>query len=282
MADVGPSAAGVGPMSRPGRHISSGMVLALVCVGQYMVVLDLSIVNVALPSMQRDLGFTTSGLQWVVNAYALSFGGFLLLGGRAADLFGRRRVFMLGLLLFAGASLVCAVAQNQFMLVGARALQGVGAAVLSPATLTILTMTFREPAQRSRALGIWSAMAAVGGASGALFGGILTDLLSWRWIFYVNVPIAAATLVAARRRARRDPGRGRATLARRARCHRGDGWARGRGVRGGGDEHPRVVLGGDRCPAPAGRGVPGGFRRDRDPGGAAPRSCPSRSSDRAA
>ncbi len=174
------------------------MVLALVCVGQFMVVLDLSIVNVALPSMQRELGFTTSGLQWVVNAYALSFGGFLLLGGRAADLFGRRRVFMLGLFLFAGASLVCAVAQNQFMLVGARALQGLGAAVLSPATLTILTMTFRTPAERSRALGIWSSMAAVGGASGALLGGILTDLLSWRWIFYINVPIAAAAIVAAR------------------------------------------------------------------------------------
>jgi EmrB/QacA subfamily drug resistance transporter len=181
-----------------GRSVSSGMVLALVCVGQFMVVLDLSIVNVALPSMQRDLGFSTSGLQWVVNAYALSFGGFLLLGGRAADLFGRRRVFMLGLALFAGASLVCAIAQNQFMLVGARALQGLGAAVLSPATLTILTMTFRAPAERSRALGIWSAMAAVGGASGALLGGILTDLLSWRWIFYINVPIAAAALVAAR------------------------------------------------------------------------------------
>ncbi len=174
------------------------MVLALVCVGQFMVVLDLSIVNVALPSMQRDLGFTTSGLQWVVNAYALAFGGFLLLGGRAADVFGRRRVFMLGLMLFGGASVVCAVAQNQFMLVGARALQGLGAAVLSPATLTILTMTFRAPAERSRALGIWSAMAAVGGASGALLGGILTDLLSWRWIFYVNIPIAAATLIAAR------------------------------------------------------------------------------------
>jgi EmrB/QacA subfamily drug resistance transporter len=182
-------------LERQGRP---SLVLALVCVGQFMVVLDLSIVNVALPSMQRDLGFTTAGLQWVVNAYALAFGGFLLLGGRAADLFGRRRVFMLGLCLFGAASLVCAVAQSQAMLVGARALQGLGAAVLSPATLTILTMTFRAPAARARALGAWSAMAAIGGASGALLGGILTDFLSWRWVFYINIPIAVGALVAAR------------------------------------------------------------------------------------
>jgi len=184
--------------SPPTTRGPSWLLLAVVCVGQFMVVLDLSIVNVALPAMQRDFHFSTSQLQWVVNAYALTFGGFLLLGGRAADLFGRRKIFILGLAMFSGASLVCAVAPNEGLLIAARALQGLGAAVLSPATLTILTTTFREPAERARALGIWSAMAAVGGASGALFGGILTDLLSWRWIFYINVPIGLVTIVAAR------------------------------------------------------------------------------------
>src|SRR5580692_5982564 len=182
----------------PGRSVPSWLVLSLVLVGQFMVVLDASIVNVALPSIQRDLHFSTTQLQWVVNAYALTFGGFLLLGGRAADLFGRRKIFILGLAMFSAASLICALAPNQGLLIAARALQGLGAAVLAPSTLAILTTTFREPAERARALGIWSAMAAVGGASGALFGGILTDLLSWRWIFYINVPIGLLTIMAAR------------------------------------------------------------------------------------
>src|SRR5580704_2860076 len=201
VSSVGPPSTPVTPDPATPPRTTRGpswLLLAVVCVGQFMVVLDLSIVNVALPAMQRDLHFSASQLQWVVNAYALTFGGFLLLGGRAADLFGRRRIFILGLAMFCLASLICALAPNEGLLIAARALQGVGAAVLSPATLTILTTTFREPAERSRALGIWSAMAAVGGASGALFGGILTDLLSWRWIFYINVPIGLATIVAAR------------------------------------------------------------------------------------
>jgi len=178
--------------------VPAGLVLFLVCLGQFMVVLDLSIVNVALPSMQRDLHFSTSGLQWVVNAYTLAFAGFLLLGGRAADLYGRRRIFIFGLGLFTLASLAGGLAQNQVMLVTARALQGLGGAVLAPATLTILTTSFREPKARARALGVWSAVAAGGGAAGVLLGGILTDLISWRWILFVNVPIGVLVIVGAR------------------------------------------------------------------------------------
>jgi EmrB/QacA subfamily drug resistance transporter len=174
------------------------LLLLVVCIGQFMVVLDISIVNLALPSIQRDLHMSTSSLQWVVNAYALAFGGFLLLGGRAADFFGRRRVFVAGLAIFSGASLLCALAQSEVTLIAARAVQGLGAAVLAPATLTILTTEFTGARERARALGIWSAMAAIGGASGALLGGILVDTLSWRWIFYVNVPIGIATIIAAR------------------------------------------------------------------------------------
>jgi EmrB/QacA subfamily drug resistance transporter len=168
------------------------LVLTIVCLAQFMVVLDISIVNVALPSIQKDLGFSAANLQWVVTAYSLTFGGLLLLGGRLADLFGRRRIFLLGLILFTGASLLGGFAGNQATLIAARSLQGVGAAVLSPATLTILTVTFTEERARAKALGVWSAVAAGGGAAGALFGGFLTQYLSWRWILFVNVPIGAA------------------------------------------------------------------------------------------
>jgi EmrB/QacA subfamily drug resistance transporter len=180
------------------RPVPAWAVLAIASLGQYMVVLDVSIVNVALPSIRGDLGFSASGLQWVVNAYTIVFAGFLLLGGRAADLFGQRRLFLIGLGLFTCASLAGGFAQGETMLIAARVAQGLGGAVLSPATLTIITTTFREPARRARALGVWSAVAGAGGASGALLGGILTDYLSWRWILFVNVPVGLAGLVLAR------------------------------------------------------------------------------------
>ncbi|MCU1493359.1 MAG: drug resistance transporter, EmrB/QacA subfamily [Acidimicrobiaceae bacterium] len=185
----------VAPQGRAWPH---WIVLALACVGQFMVVLDVSVVNVALPSIHRDLGFSSDGLQWVVNAYTLTFAGFLLLGGRAADLFGRRKIFLLGLAVFSFASLLGGLAQDQAMLVAARALQGLGGAVLAPATLSIITTTFTEPRERARAMGMWSAVAGAGGAFGALFGGVLTDELSWRWILFINVPIGVAALVVGR------------------------------------------------------------------------------------
>lgn len=154
--------------------------------------------NVALPAIKHSLGFSQAELQWVLNAYTLTFAGFLLLGGRAADLFGRRRVFLLGLAVFTLSSLLGGFAQNQAMLIGARAAQGLGGAILSPATLTILTTTFREPGARARAMGIWSAVAGAGGAAGALLGGILTEELSWRWILFINIPIGIVAFIAAR------------------------------------------------------------------------------------
>ena len=178
------------------RHAPPGVVLALVCVAQFMVVLDVSVVNVALPSIGRDLHYSATGLQWVVNAYVLTFAGFLLLGGRAADLYGRRRVFIGGLALFSLASLGCGFAQTAAELTTARAVQGLGGAVLSPATLTIIMTTFTDGKSRHRAIGAWSAVAGAGGASGALLGGILTSGLSWRWVFFINVPIGAVAIAA--------------------------------------------------------------------------------------
>jgi EmrB/QacA subfamily drug resistance transporter len=182
----------------PLRRVPDWAILAVVCLGQFMVILDVSIVNVALPSIRNDLHFTSSGLQWIVNAYTIVFAGFLLLGGRAADLFGQRRLFLLGMFLFTAASLVGGFAQSRGMLIAARSAQGLGGAVLSPATLTILTTTFREGPARAKALGAWSAVAGAGGAAGALLGGILTEFLSWRWILFVNVPIGVIGMLAAR------------------------------------------------------------------------------------
>jgi EmrB/QacA subfamily drug resistance transporter len=164
-----------------------------------MVILDVSVVNVALPSIRHALGFSGAGLQWVVNAYTLAFAGFLLLGGRMADLLGRRRVFVGGLLLFSVASLVGGLASSQEMLVGARAAQGLGGAVISPASLAIITTTFTDGSDRNKALGAWGAMGGAGGAFGVLLGGVLTDALSWQWILFINVPIGlAAALLAPR------------------------------------------------------------------------------------
>src|SRR3954447_25448116 len=159
-----------------------------------MTVLDLSSVNVALPSIGKSLHFTEENLQWVVTAYAITFGGFLLLGGRAADLLGRKRIFMAGLALFSVASLVCGLATSPAMLVVARAVQGLGAALISPATLALITTTFEEGPERNKALGIWGAMGGGGAAAGVLFGGILTKYLGWEWIFFVNVPVGVAVL----------------------------------------------------------------------------------------
>src|SRR3954469_13637242 len=163
--------------------------LALLCTVQFMVVLDIAVVNVALPSIQTDLGFSQENLQWVISAYALLFGGFLLLGGRAADLLGRRHVFLVGLVVFTAASLFSGLAWSEGSLIVARGLQGFGAAIISPAALSILTTTFAEGPERNTALGAWGAVGAFGAVAGVLLGGVLTDLLDWRWIFYVNAPV---------------------------------------------------------------------------------------------
>jgi len=165
------------------------LALALLAMTQFVVVIDASIVNVALPSIGAHLHFSRDDLSWVVNAYTLTFGGFLLLGGRLADLLGRRRMFMVGLVLFSLASLAGGLAQSEAWLIIARAVQGLGAAIVSPAALSIITTTFAEGAERNRALGIWGAVAGAGGAAGVLLGGILTSGLSWRWVLFVNVPI---------------------------------------------------------------------------------------------
>jgi EmrB/QacA subfamily drug resistance transporter len=171
------------------------LALALLSVVQFMVVLDIAIVNVALPSIKVDLGFSEENLQWVISAYALVFGGFLLLGGRAADVLGRRRVFLVGLAVFTLASLLDGLAWSEASLIGARAIQGLGAAIISPAALSILSTTFAEGRDRNVALGVWGAVGGFGAAAGVLLGGILTDALSWEWIFFVNVPVGALAIV---------------------------------------------------------------------------------------
>jgi EmrB/QacA subfamily drug resistance transporter len=182
------------PASRPAARVNPNAVLALVAVAQFMVVLDATVVNVALPTIQGDLGFSEESLSWVLNAYTLTFGGFLLLGGRLADQLGRRRLFFAGIILFSGASLICGLSQSSGMLLVARGAQGLGGALVSPAALSIILTTFAEGTERNRALAVWGAIAGVGGAIGLLLGGVLVEVATWRWVFFINVPIGAAVL----------------------------------------------------------------------------------------
>src|SRR5512133_2670828 len=171
------------------------LALLILCLGDLMIVLDVTIVGVALPSIRADLGFSEESLAWVVNAYLISFGGFLLLGGRLGDLFGHRRLFLAGVALFTAASAVCGLANSQGMLVAARTVQGVGGAVVSAVALSLMMTLFTEPAERAKAMGIFGFVASGGGSLGVLLGGILTDALDWHWIFLVNVPVGVLVVV---------------------------------------------------------------------------------------
>ncbi|TDD85883.1 DHA2 family efflux MFS transporter permease subunit [Actinomadura darangshiensis] len=187
------------PLRPPARATPGWAALLAASIGQFLVVLDISVVNVALPHIREGLGLGATGLQWVVNAYSLTFAGFLLLGGRAADLFGRKRVFITGLGLFTLASLAGGFAQDGSMLIAARAAQGLGAAILAPVTLSLVTGTFPEGPARTKAIAMWTAVGTAGGATGGLVGGLLTDYLSWRWVLLINVPVGAVVAVIAAR-----------------------------------------------------------------------------------
>jgi EmrB/QacA subfamily drug resistance transporter len=173
------------------------LALYVLCVGVLMIVLDATIVNVALPSIQEDLGFSQSDLAWVVNAYLIAFGGLLLLAGRVGDLIGQRRIFLIGLAIFTGASLLCAVAQSQGVLIGARFVQGVGGALTSAVVLGMIVTMFPEPAEQAKAIGVYTFVAVAGGSIGLIVGGVLTEAINWHWIFFVNLPIGVATGLAA-------------------------------------------------------------------------------------
>lgn len=183
--------------ARPRTRTRTWAVVLAACAGQFLVVLDVSVMNVALPSLRADLGLSATGLQWVLNAYSIAFAGFMLLGGRAADLFGRKRMFLTGLAVFTLASVAGGLAQEGWQLISARAVQGLGAAVLAPATLTLLTSAVPAGPARTRAVGTWTAVGAGGGAAGGLVGGALTDLLSWRWVLLINVPVGVLLLAGA-------------------------------------------------------------------------------------
>src|SRR3954447_13987519 len=180
-----------------GKARARWLALALIVTAQFMVIHDVAVVNVALPSIQTDLGFSQSSLQWVVSAYAIFFGGTLLLGGRLADLLGRRRLFMAGLAVFTISSLLCGIAWSEASLIAFRALQGLGGALLAPAALSLLMTTFSEGRERNLALGVYGAASGSGAAAGVLLGGILTSTLSWSWIFFINVPVGIAAALLA-------------------------------------------------------------------------------------
>src|SRR3954462_450647 len=184
-------------ISRTTNGRSRWSALALIVTAQFMVILDVAIVNVALPSIKTDLGFSQTSLQWVVSAYAIFFGGMLLLGGRLADLFGRRRLFIAGLILFASSSLLCGIAWSEGSLIVFRAVQGLGGALLAPAALSLLMTTFAEGRDRNLALGVYGAASGSGAAAGVLLGGVLTSYLSWPWIFFINVPVGVAAALLA-------------------------------------------------------------------------------------
>ena len=207
------------------------LALLVLCLGDLMIVLDTTIVNVALPSIREDLGFSETSLAWVVNAYLLTFGGFLLLGGRLGDLFGHRRLFLAGIALFTAASLACGLADSQGLLVAARAVQGLGGAIVSAVALSLMMTLFTEPAERAKAMGVFGFVAAGGGSIGVLLGGILTDALSWHWIFLVNVPVGVLVVVAHAAAAAGRRGVRRGAPARRRRRGHGHRRAHARGLR---------------------------------------------------
>src|SRR5216684_3676264 len=187
---------------------SRWLALVVLCAGMLMIILDQTIVNVALPSIQRDLGFSQSSLAWVVNAYLIPFGGVLLLAGRLGDLLGRKRILISGLAVFTAASLLCGVASNQQVLIAARFLEGVGGAIASALILGMIVTMFPEPHEQARAIGVYSFVAAAGASIGLLAGGVLTQALNWHWIFFVNLPVGIATAVLAARLVDRDEGIG--------------------------------------------------------------------------
>ena len=215
--------------------------LAVVCAAFFMTVLDVSIVNVALPSIGKGLHFAQDDLQWVITAYAITFGGFLMLGGRAADLLGRRKIFVVGVVVFTIASFFCGLAWSEGVLIASRAVQGLGAAIISPAALSIIMTTFDEGAERNKALGIWGAIGGGGAAVGVLAGGVLTKYLGWEWIFFVNVPVGAIALALTPR------------FVRESRAERESSPGRRRRRRGHVRPRPARLRGLDRADPPLGQ-----------------------------